>query len=629
MNTTLPTERRTDTPRRVIRALFEFRWAMLGFFLAFFVFLMLIAYNFPPIWEGTAQVLVKSGRPNAPTDVAVVNPQARLDTTLEDVVSEMTIMRSEPVLRQVADRLRAPGEGEEKEATFISRLRDGFDEFATKIGLLWPVEEGANLVDQLSRKITVEIEPGAHVINIAYTNFSRKAAVNTVNYLLDAYLDQHAKIHALGNALPFFEEQATQKKAELDALQQQITDFRLSHDGGDLAQQRGILVQELITSEQDLNSLQGVDESAEGLLRSPSLAEHPELASLHQQLLALDLEISRLTGVNPTAVETARKQIPLVRASLLEQLHSKRSLLEKRVTDLRGQIQVVERDRAFFEDLLTHRDEVASSHRQYAAKVEEERISQAMDESQLTNVRVLARAVPPVKPWFPNRFVMAMLGFFLGIPGAIAFALLRAYFHGRVSTVQDIEKELGLPVLTSLPRLPASAFSEQMPESVQKAARMVLASIDQAGARSVCLASATAGEGAATLAAAVAQAAAADHRRVVFATPDGNVSPAIAAAGVSILDLSGKGNADQRRLVHQAAAEADLVVMAALPLASAEGGLYASSADAAILVVSGSGVHIEVARRGYSVLERYCPKILGAVLTQRKDPIPRALYRRV
>ncbi len=627
MTTPPQSERRTDTPRRVIRALFEFRKAMLGFFVVFFVFLMLIAYNFPKIWEAEGKVMVKSGRQNAALGVASANVGVRLDTTMENVVSEMGIMLSEPVLSRVAERLLADVPENRKE-TFFSRLKDGFDDFCVAIGLVEDLPDGANLTRQLAKKIEVEIEPGAFIINVTYHNQGKGTAVRTVNYLLEEYLKQHTEIHSDRRALTFFEQEVVTKKEELDGIQAQITDFRMSHDGGDLTQQRSLLLQDLTINEQALRSLEGVGDDG-NLMQASSLTEHPELASYYQRLLDLELQMAAAQGLDVRAYEQASHEFETTRTKLLEQLQNKKDFLGRRVKDLRAELQEVEKDRAHFEDLLSQREIIGASYRQYMAKFEEERISQAMDVNQLTSVRVLQQATTPVKPYFPNRFVMAILGFLLGIPGAIAFALLRAYFHGRVSTVQDIESELGLPVLASLARLPSSSFRDGLPEPVMKGAKLVLASIDQSGARTVCLASSTNGEGAATMASAVAVSAAQDGRSVTFATPDGIVSDAVKGEQIQVLDLSGMGVAEQKKAVDEAAVGCDLVIMSALPLAGAEGGLYASSAEAAVFVVSGSGVHIEVARRGQSMLDRYCDKVLGAVLTQRRDPIPRLLYRRV
>ncbi|MBC8329285.1 MAG: hypothetical protein H8E31_11115, partial [Planctomycetes bacterium] len=376
-------------------------------------------------------------------------------------------------------------------------------------------------------------------------------------------------------------------------------------------------------------SRESVDGREETLLQASALTEPPKRAPYYNRLRDLQQQIAFNEGITPDNEALTRQQFESTSRDLLQQIRAKKAFLTRRVANLQKEVVEVEKDRAYYEDLLSRREGVEASYRQYAAKEEEERIAKAMDADQLTSVRVLQYATEPIKPYFPNRFVLALLGILLGVPGAVAFALLRSYFHSRVATVQDVESELGLPVLASLARLPNRAFAGGLPDSVMKGAKLVISAIDQAGVKTVCLASSTQGEGAATMASAVAVCAAKDGRKVVFATPDGVTNPAVTAEGIQVLDLSGMGVAEQKRAVSEAAAGCDLVIMSALPLAGADGGLYASSAEAAVFVVSGSGVHIEVARRGHSMLNRYCGKVLGAVLTQRRDPIPRLLYRRV
>ena len=118
MHTPLPAEHLTDTPRRVIRALFEWRWSAIGFFLCFFTFLMVIAYAWPPSYTANATVLVKAGRHNAPEGTATTSEFMRLQSSPEDVISEINVMLSRPVLDAVATDLEAwrPG-GETKRAS--------------------------------------------------------------------------------------------------------------------------------------------------------------------------------------------------------------------------------------------------------------------------------------------------------------------------------------------------------------------------------------------------------------------------------------------------------------------------------------------------------------------------------
>ncbi len=627
----IPHERPTDTPRRVIRALFEWRWSAIGFFAVFYTLLMLIAYNFPPLYEGEGHILIKAGRASAPEGVPMLANQMGLSLNDEDVVSEINIFLSEDVRARVADRLLAEA-GEDETETFFSRLKDEFYDWCESIGLMPTLSPKERLILQLGRKVSVEVVPGTKVLEIAYVHQSPRRAEKVVRYMMEEYLRRHVEVHSDTGALAFFEDQTKLAQERVDAIQAKLTAFRLSHDGGDLSLQRTLLIQDLTQSQQDLSSLGAIDTSVEGL-QGVSLQAFPELASFQQRLLDLQLQLPQLRALHnedSPEVQTVLTQISETQKALAAQIQSKKDYLTRRVSDLREQLQKVEKDRAEFDDLTQQEQLDLGTLSQYARKAEEERISQAMDDKEMIGARVVDWPFRTHKPWFPNRFLMAILGILLGIPGAIATALIRAYFHSRVSTVQDVETEVGIPVLASIRRMPARAFAHGIPEAVMAAARAVMANMEKEGVQALHVAASTLGEGAATMASAVAIALAEAGRKVVFASTTGVSSPALANAGGEFLDLSGKTIEEQRGAVAESCAGDRMLILAGPPLASGvTGGVYASFADASLFVVSGTGVHFDAARRGAEVLRRFSPKILGAVLTQRRDPIPRLLYKRI
>jgi len=646
MHTPLPAEHLTDTPRRVIRALFEWRWSAIGFFLCFFTFLMVIAYAWPPSYTANATVLVKAGRHNAPEGTATTSEFMRLQSSPEDVISEINVMLSRPVLDAVATDLEAWRPGGETKKGF-GAVMEGFQDWCRGVGLLPVVDPHERLITKLSKKLTIEVVPATHVIEISYENTNKAVAARTIQFMLDAYLDYHTKVHADGRWNPetgqfdvtagdFFGRQADDFRSQLDDLQVKITEFRLEHHGGDLTKQRDQLATELLSSKQALRALEFI-ESGTADLSSVSVLESPEISFHHQRLLDLKLDLAKetpkYTDPNAPALQSLRAQIETSRSELVAQLVRKRDFLDQRVQGLQIELEKVETDRAELERMISKRSQLQTSYTKYSAKAEEERINQALDLQQVTSVKVLEWPALPAKPSFPNRFMMAILGFLLGIPGSIVVALLRAYFHSRVATVSDVETVLGVPVFTSIQRFTRwggrQAFSEGLPREVLDAARMTLASIDTSVTRALHVASATTGEGAGTLGAALALAAAEDGKRVVFATSSGFPAVLSGSSGIEILQLNDLAVDGKRKAVAEARANADFVILAGPSLASGGGGgLWASLGDASLFVVSGSGVHFEVARRGLNILERYSPDVVGAVLTQRRNPIPRWLYKR-
>ncbi len=718
--------RRTDTARRVVRALFQWRYSALIFFVCFFSFLMTLAYILPESFTAKANVFVKAGRENAPEGSLASNESIRLTLTPEDVISESMIMLSRPSLEYAVDILEkemrpVPKDGISKsylnfqnwcrsrrllpgplytngkipekfgdevysdekfrydsnwwkewlleremplpqaqiliadlEGNGLKENQTKIEDLKEKVSQLLDKERlfrHEQLIQKLGNKLTAEIEPATRVINLAYEHPSPKWAKRTLELVLEGYIEHHSNMHSLGkwdkkivkdvngkettirtyvnSANTFFQEEADKHSKALDDVQKEITKFHLSHKGGDLDSQRSILTQELIQNEQALRSLQGLKDGSEQLA-----LESPEIAVHQQKLLNLKLELIEKDAIyaNKDHPEIAKleKQIKNTEEALKEQIEQKRTVLQNRVDSLDIELRNVEVDRTTLENLVRTHDSHLASFKRYLAKVEEETIKSAMNEAQITSAKVLEWPAVPNKPSFPNRFVMVLLGILLGIPGAISVALMRAYMHSRIATVEDVEEVLGVSVLSSIPRFKRipfrNPFKNGAPPVVLNAARLALAALDNEGRRSIHIAASTRGEGSGTLAAALSLEASNDGRSVVFATLDGFPSILGNAENIEILQLAGVPMDAQREAIKAAAEENDLLVLSGPGLAGG-GASYASLAEVSLFVVSGTGVHFDVARRGLDQLHRYGKVVLGAVLTQRRNPIPRFLYR--
>jgi uncharacterized protein involved in exopolysaccharide biosynthesis len=710
-----------------VRALFQWRYSALVFFICFFSFLMTLAYVLPESFTAKANVFVKAGRQNAPEGTSTtISESARLTLSPEDVVSETMIMLSRPALEYAVNILETevipqPKDGfskkylnfqnwcrsiglspgplftngvvpskfgdvvyteeklqydskwwrdwllqrnlpEDKVRILIADLEgkpskassDEIDNLKLQVKNLLDKERlyrHEQMVAKLGKKISAEIEPATRVINLSYELASPRIAARTLELVLEGYMEHHSKMHSLGTwrevkvidingkevtkrkyettAASFFREQANLNKAELEKIQEQITEFRLSHKGGDLDSQRTILTQELIQTEQSLRALKEINQGSEELaLDSPEISVH------QQRLLDLELELIEKAPLyegtdNPT-IKSLHNKIQLTKDALQRQIIQKRAVLEDRAKSLDQELRNIEANRTALEDLLQKRDSSLGSYKKFIAKAEEEDIKLAMDSDHVTSAKVLEWPTVPNKPSFPNRFIMALLGIFLGIPGALAVALLRAYMHSRIATVEDVEEVLGVSVLSSIPRFARipfrTPFKDGMPPVVLNAARLALAALDNDGHRSVHVAASTRGEGSGTLAAALSLEASNDGRSVVFATLGGFPAILGEAENVEILQLDGAPMDAQKEAIQAAAEENDLLVLSGPGLAGG-GGSYASLTDTSLFVVSGTGVHFDVARRGLDQLRRYGKAVLGAVLTQRRNPIPRILYR--
>ena len=638
---------RNDSVRQVVRALFAFRWTAFWFFALFFGFLLLIGYWFPPIWQAKALILIKPGREQLPQSIVPVTmaPSGNLAATSETLNSEISILTSRPVLEVVVDRLLA--EQEKKPDNFLTRFQD----WCRSVGLLPDLPQRENMILSLGEKIEPEPLPMTNVIEVTFTSFNDKSAFRTLDHLVDAYLAQHGKVHSNPAALAFFTGETARAKALLDPVVARLAQFRADNDGGDLTLKRSLLLQELTVTESRRRALDQIPAGSEELA-SAVVADNPVIAQSRQRLFDLRLELASLVqqyGEAARETEAVRQQMQLTQADLrlqLERLHAVLTSAEER---LRGDLRAAEEKRALHDALVAEEAQLRRDHELYRQKMEEERIFEQMDADQMVSVRVVERPTVPLKPWFPNAFILALLGIVLGVPGAIAAALLRAWLAGRVATVQDVEERLELPVLASVVRPHRWTAADRRAAAMRDAAGVVLASLqrrrgDAGGApRVVHVVAASAHEGADAFAAALARVADEPTALLLLGeSPDSQRGSgpadvdALSAAGravegaaqVTLHDLSRQPLAELPRLIAALRERGQLVIVAGTPLCGrGDGARHVGLADVAVLVLGAGQVHLEVARRAAAMLRREARQLAGAVLTGRPEPVPGLVYR--
>ena len=91
------------------------------------------------------------------------------------------------------------------------------------------------------------------------------------------------------------------------------------------------------------------------------------------------------------------------------------------------------------------------SYQLYVKRMEEGRISNAMDNQKIANISVIEPALPPIKSVKPKTMLNSILSIILGGFAGVGTAFFIEYLSHTFSTREDVEKHLGLPVVGSIP----------------------------------------------------------------------------------------------------------------------------------------------------------------------------------
>ena len=263
---------------------------------------------------------------------------------------------------------------------------------------------------------------------------------------------------------------------------------------------------------------------------------HPEVMTAEAELRDIEeqiaAEIQRLIGNLKNEVEAAEAR----EAALAQAMASvsSRSETEGRFgVQLRDLGRIAAANKELFETFLSR------------AKIAEEKSTLLS-----SGVRVIAHADVPDGPSFPNRPLFAALGLVLGLLFGGAGALVRELFASGFVATRQVEEELAVPVLASMPRMtdwsrgaksrsqPVTYLERKPLSRYSEAVRRLRLGIDRAPlsahrSRVTLVTSSVPGEGKTTLVLSLACSAVADGERVVVIDADLRLATATAFFGMS------------------------------------------------------------------------------------------------
>lgn len=459
----------------------------------------------PRTYEVTATLLVNRSRAEvqmAPTD----SSQLIVSGSEQDLNAELEVLKSRTLFSEVAE-IVDPLEDDLRTETALGRV---LEPMWSAIGMNTGSGIDA-LVIELQRDVEIHANSRSNALWIRYETKDPKWATLVVDTLINRYLERRTEAFQSPQAVSFFEEQmkdAEQRLADLEGKIEavtagsSITIMRGPQGTDSLAAQKTLAMDRLAELESALEAaeveLHEQEQQAAGVRvrlavepeRIPSASRSNITAASEEIEVALaelrlrrdellqdfkadsrfvrDIENqiamaeARLAKANEATAGVNRTESNPIFIQLKGELMRIESELEgtrARVALLRSQVGV---NRRQLETLNASAFEVDGLRRKamaaeedfllYRKKYEEARISSAMDQQRIINVTVAQPAMMPLQPMRRGLVRKSLLAMFVGVFGgfAIAFAL-EQYIDRSFTTAEDIERDLGIPHLASIP----------------------------------------------------------------------------------------------------------------------------------------------------------------------------------
>ena len=359
-----------------------------------------------------------------------------------------------------------------------------------------------NAIKELDKRLEVYSPKLSTVVDVQYDAASPELAQQIVAALLDGYLEEHLQVNRTDGSYEFFAQQTELLREQLEQQTEALRDEKsrvgvasiktkqvaLESQIDNIELQRVATATQLATSEAMVASLNRQFEdtpavvqtsevtgfanvAADGIQQQLALLKgrREELRAIrtddHHEVVAVSAQIEELEkllsgeekrrtqvtiGANP-----ARQKLEidlLSERTRLASLGAQSNKLESQLASALEQLRALNVAEVRIAELQRDVDLTEESYLSYANKLEQARVHNELETKRISNVSVVQPATLESKPVSPNNAIMLALGFLVGTVGALAAAVGSEMFDHTLRGREQVEQELDLPVLMSIPR---------------------------------------------------------------------------------------------------------------------------------------------------------------------------------
>jgi polysaccharide biosynthesis transport protein len=514
------------------------RWTILYTAVAILVLGCVATALMTPIYEAEAKLLVRASSPEINT-MDTENPLVDLlaMTQPETVETQMEVLQSGPFLDEVFKASRAPTDEREPQVR-VSKVKD------------------------------------TNVIELTVTAPDRKLTARVANAMLEHYLERTRalSLQEVVAAREFVQKRADAAQGNLQRAEDALLKFRRDNRVAELtaeqqnrteefvnletksreahndiirvqAQMRDVRAQLAHQSEERVLATGQKNPAVEALqakiaeatverdtLRQSYRPESPKLKALDAQLASLQARLSAEPQELRVPLHVPNERYDKLVDRLdtyqteLEGLQAQSAQLEAQLVQKRARMNQLGPWEVRLAQLQREREMAEKSYLNLAARVED---LQIRENARRSTARVLERAVTPAAPVRPRKVANIALSLFLGLLLGSCLAFLLESLDDRITTPEEVDRLLGLPVLGYIPAIAGECrLIHSLPshspiaESYRTLRSGISFSSVDAPLATLAISSARPGEGKSTTAVNLALAMAMDGRSVILVDTD-------------------------------------------------------------------------------------------------------------
>ncbi len=497
-----------------LETLFRHKWVALSIFA--FGILATGGYLFSRdrTFESTARVFIRTGRESVADATTTVTGQTVpiSDAQKREMQSVQDMLKSnvmhESVLEKVgleqilnySDEFTAVNAPSPIVQTIKKQLSN-FKKFLATIRLADPENRRSKALEAISKQIRVAVEDNSNIASIRVRSESPKLSQKIGEVMLERFRELHRDAHRAPGEFVFFTEQLEIVKRHLDEAMCKMRDSKNAAGFSSVADQKLVLTDRMKSIDggilSSISELKGTAAKLDDMESTLDSLPEREIASevdglpntskddMRGRLYGLQVEhaelLARYTPANPLvmlkkqqmeeAEELFRKEAKMIQKTTslnttrqgvkAQHLVSKAegagvaarfSELQKQREVVLEEIREVNRKELELTAMQREIDVLDLKFRKYSESLEQARIDEALQRDNLSSINVVQPPNFNDDPIDLSNTILVLAGFFGSLFCAVGAAFACRYLRNDLSTTEDVERELGIPVLGSVPK---------------------------------------------------------------------------------------------------------------------------------------------------------------------------------
>jgi polysaccharide biosynthesis protein PslE len=471
-----------STARDIAFIVFKHKRKMIVTFCATILIVIVGSLVMTPVYRASSKILVKFGRESVYMPAVSGSgspPQVLVDPLgMERINSAVEMVKGQKVVEAVIEKLGVKN-------VYPQLLPDDDSHSSMQSSL-------NDAIRRFQKDLFVQAVKKSNLVEIKFDHVSPAIAARAVNTLIDTFVEHHVTAYREPRNYDFFSEQVKLLAGKLKTSESELSAFRTSHDISSLQDQKTILLRQISEIEvalakvkADLAENKGkkdaLQDSRGSQTGEPRLGKETDynpqaMATIRMKITELKLKeaelLNRYSESNAFVVNVRREieqaEQLLAREEMtyhdkdarsldqnIQALKQKEAALKESLAASRGRLNSIAAVEMRLVELERQFKLNEENYQLYVRKMEESRISNAMDTEKIANLSVVEPASVPISPTRPRIWLNIAVSVLLGGLLSLLVVVLAERLGHTFGKAEDIEKRLGVPVLASIREMEA------------------------------------------------------------------------------------------------------------------------------------------------------------------------------